>query len=65
MEHAEVQADAARDMVAAALDGDAAAAFGPPETREDLTGRARMVVARRSGTGAAPRESRIVKDWSA
>lgn len=46
MEHAEVQADAARAMVAA--DG-----FDSPQTREDLTGRPRMVVARRAGAGGA------------
>lgn len=49
MEHAEVQAAAARAMVAAARDADGRAAFGTPETRTDLTGRPRMVVARRLG----------------
>ncbi|MFE5294533.1 peptide chain release factor N(5)-glutamine methyltransferase [Isoptericola sp. NPDC056618] len=43
MEHAEVQAAAARAMVAGA------GGFGPASTRDDLTGRPRMVVARRSG----------------
>nr|BFF20649.1 hypothetical protein GCM10025730_41700 [Promicromonospora thailandica] len=47
MEHAEVQAEAARAMVAAALDPDGRPAFAEPETRKDLTGRPRMVVARR------------------
>lgn len=49
MEHAEVQAEAARDMVAAARDVDGRPVFGEPETRKDLTGRHRMVVARRLG----------------
>ncbi|MFD6139038.1 peptide chain release factor N(5)-glutamine methyltransferase [Promicromonospora sp. NPDC060271] len=49
MEHAEVQAEAARDMVAAARDADGRPVFGEPETRKDLTGRYRMVVARRLG----------------
>ncbi|MFE7406833.1 peptide chain release factor N(5)-glutamine methyltransferase [Isoptericola sp. NPDC057559] len=48
MEHAEVQAADARAMVAAA------GGFGPAETLDDLTGRPRMVVARRSGAGTAP-----------
>ncbi|GAB2466354.1 peptide chain release factor N(5)-glutamine methyltransferase [Promicromonospora xylanilytica] len=61
MEHAEVQAEAARAMVAAALDADGHPAFGEPETRADLTGRSRMVVARRRAS-AGPR---IVKDCSA
>lgn len=61
MEHAEVQAEAARAMVAAALDADGHPAFGEPETRADLTGRPRMVVARRRAS-AGPR---IVKDCSA
>ena len=43
MEHAEVQAAAARAMVADAE------GFGPAETLGDLTGRPRMVVARRLG----------------
>ncbi|MFB7799113.1 peptide chain release factor N(5)-glutamine methyltransferase [Isoptericola sp. NPDC056134] len=43
MEHAEVQAAAARAMVAGTT------GFGPASTREDLTGRPRMVVARRCG----------------
>lgn len=47
MEHAEVQAEAAREMVAAARDADGRPVFGEPETRKDLTGRPRMVVARR------------------
>jgi release factor glutamine methyltransferase len=47
MEHAEVQAEAARAMVAAVRDVDGRPAFGEPETRKDLTGRPRMVVARR------------------
>jgi release factor glutamine methyltransferase len=42
MEHAEVQADAARDLVRAT------GAFDDIRTRTDLTGRARMVVARRN-----------------
>lgn len=49
MEHAEVQAEAARDMVLAARDADGRPVFGEPETRKDLTGRHRMVVARRLG----------------
>ncbi|MCF4120175.1 peptide chain release factor N(5)-glutamine methyltransferase [Antribacter sp. KLBMP9083] len=55
MEHAEVQAAAARAMVdatpgpepVAAPDAAPGPAFTPAETREDLTGRPRMVVARR------------------
>jgi release factor glutamine methyltransferase len=47
MEHAEVQAEAARAMVAAARDAEGLPVFGEPETRKDLTGRPRMVVARR------------------
>ncbi|WP_285108322.1 peptide chain release factor N(5)-glutamine methyltransferase [Promicromonospora sp. MEB111] len=47
MEHAEVQAEAARAMVAAARDAEGRPVFGEPETRKDLTGRSRMVVARR------------------
>lgn len=47
MEHAEVQAEAARAMVAAARDAEGRPVFGEPETRKDLTGRPRMVVARR------------------
>ncbi|MGW8566830.1 peptide chain release factor N(5)-glutamine methyltransferase [Isoptericola sp. NPDC055881] len=47
MEHAEVQAAQARAMVAAVR------GFGPAETRDDLTGRPRMVVARRLGAGPA------------
>jgi release factor glutamine methyltransferase len=46
VEHAEVQADDARAMV------DATGAFEPAETRPDLTGRPRMVVARRGGRGS-------------
>ena len=42
MEHAEVQAEAAREMVVAT------GAFAEVETLEDLTGRPRMVVARRT-----------------
>ena len=54
VEHAEVQAAAARAMV------DATGAFDAAVTREDLTGRPRMVVARRS---AAPRGGRpVVED---
>ena len=49
MEHAEVQAQAARAMVAAARDAEGQPTFGEPETRTDLTGRPRMVVARRLG----------------
>jgi release factor glutamine methyltransferase len=52
MEHAEVQAEAAREMVAAALDVEGRPAFGEPETRMDLTGRPRMVVARRLASGS-------------
>ncbi len=48
MEHAEVQAGAARAMVAAT------GAFVDVRTVADLTGRDRMVVARRSGTVAGP-----------
>ena len=55
MEHAEVQAEAARAMVAAARDADGLPAFGDPETRKDLTGRPRMVVARRLGPERGPR----------
>jgi release factor glutamine methyltransferase len=57
MEHAEVQAEAARDMVVAARDADGRPVFGEPETRKDLTGRYRMVVARRLGPeqSAGPR----------
>ncbi|MFD6178663.1 MULTISPECIES: peptide chain release factor N(5)-glutamine methyltransferase [unclassified Isoptericola] len=67
MEHAEVQDADARAMVAAH------GGFGPAETRDDLTGRPRMVVARRSGTRAdggsdgpdARRAAgRTVTDWS-
>ncbi|WP_024287728.1 peptide chain release factor N(5)-glutamine methyltransferase [Cellulomonas sp. KRMCY2] len=43
MEHAEVQAEAVRELVRAG------GAFEQVETRQDLTGRDRMVVARRSG----------------
>jgi release factor glutamine methyltransferase len=53
MEHAEVQDDAARAMVDAAHEpgGPAGArAFEPAATRADLTGRPRMVVARRART---------------
>ena len=50
MEHAEVQAEAARTMVAAARDADGQPVFGVPETRKDLTGRPRMVVARRTAS---------------
>jgi len=46
LEHAEVQDCAARDMV------DRTRAFTPASTGHDLTGRARMVIARRSGLGA-------------
>lgn len=52
MEHAEVQAEAARAMVAAARDEDGHPVFGEPETRKDLTGRPRMVVARRLAPGS-------------
>jgi release factor glutamine methyltransferase len=45
MEHAEVQDAAARDAV------DATGAFAPAWTQADLTGRPRMVVARRVGPG--------------
>lgn len=44
MEHAEVQDRAAREMV------DATGLFDPAETVPDLTGRPRMVVARRNGS---------------
>ena len=46
VEHAEVQDGAARAMV------DRTGAFTPARTGVDLTGRARMVIARRSGVGA-------------
>ena len=46
LEHAEVQDGAARDMV------DRTGAFTAARTGVDLTGRARMVIARRSGVGA-------------
>ena len=46
LEHAEVQENAARDMV------DRTGAFTAARTGADLTGRARMVIARRSGVGA-------------
>ena len=46
LEHAEVQDGAARDMV------DRTGAFTAARTGADLTGRARMVIARRSGVGA-------------
>jgi release factor glutamine methyltransferase len=46
MEHAEVQAQAAREVV------DFTGAFGPARTQADLTGRPRMVVARRAGADA-------------
>ncbi|WP_157237313.1 peptide chain release factor N(5)-glutamine methyltransferase [Promicromonospora sukumoe] len=54
MEHAEVQAEAARAMVSAARDADGRPVFGEPETRKDLTGRPRMVVARRLGHQEGP-----------
>lgn len=54
MEHAEVQADAARAMVSAARDADERPTFEEPETRKDLTGRPRMVVARRLGHQQTP-----------
>lgn len=57
MEHAEVQAEAARDMVAAARDADGRPVFGEPETRKDLTGRHRMVVARRLAPERGPERS--------
>ncbi|GAA2727191.1 peptide chain release factor N(5)-glutamine methyltransferase [Cellulomonas aerilata] len=47
MEHAEVQAVAAREVV------DATGAFTPAWTEPDLTGRPRMVVARRAGSAPA------------
>ncbi len=53
MEHAEVQAAVARAAVTAI------GAFGPAETRPDLAGRPRMVVARRCGAGG----DAAVKDW--
>ncbi|MGE9351211.1 peptide chain release factor N(5)-glutamine methyltransferase [Isoptericola variabilis] len=58
MEHAEVQAAAARAMVAGTTVGTVVgtgvgtAGFGPATTREDLAGRPRMVVARRAATAA-------------
>ncbi|GAA1990104.1 peptide chain release factor N(5)-glutamine methyltransferase [Isoptericola halotolerans] len=54
MEHAEVQAEAARSMVAAA-------GFAEVRTRQDLTGRPRMVVGR--APGRAPGDVRTVTDW--
>jgi release factor glutamine methyltransferase len=54
MEHAEVQAEAARAMVSAARDAGGRPVFGEPETRKDLTGRPRMVVARRLGHQTGP-----------
>ncbi|WP_298459563.1 peptide chain release factor N(5)-glutamine methyltransferase [uncultured Cellulomonas sp.] len=48
MEHAEVQAAGARAIV------DATGAFGPARTEDDLTGRPRMVVARRAPHAASP-----------
>ncbi|MCK9795788.1 peptide chain release factor N(5)-glutamine methyltransferase [Isoptericola sp. 4D.3] len=56
MEHAEVQAAAARAMVAAAGGFDAA------DTRDDLTGRPRMVVARRSAGAGTPAGGRANRD---
>lgn len=61
MEHAEVQAAAARAMVAER------GGFEPAETRDDLAGRPRMVVARRSATDAGapdvrPAAGRTVTD---
>jgi release factor glutamine methyltransferase len=47
MEHAEVQDAAARAMVAETTTATGAPAFTAPETRADLAGRPRMVVARR------------------
>ncbi|WP_402466558.1 peptide chain release factor N(5)-glutamine methyltransferase [Isoptericola aurantiacus] len=55
MEHAEVQAAAARDLVRAH-------GFEEAVTRPDLAGRPRMVVARR--TGGAPGAPRTVTDWA-
>lgn len=52
MEHAEVQAAAARALVLAVRAGDAAA-FAEVHTAADLTGRDRMVVARRTPAGGA------------
>jgi release factor glutamine methyltransferase len=53
MEHAEVQAAAARAMVADALvPGTTCAAFGEVATRADLAGRPRMVVGRRTAERA-------------
>jgi len=60
MEHAEVQDAAARRMVDAVRDG-AGLAFAPAETRPDLAGRPRMVVARRRPE--APAASPAVPDW--
>lgn len=52
MEHAEVQAAAARALVLAVRAGDAPA-FADVRTAQDLSGRDRMVVARRSPAGGA------------
>lgn len=52
MEHAEVQAAAARALVLAVRAGDAPA-FADVRTAQDLTGRDRMVVARRTPAGGA------------
>lgn len=56
MEHAEVQAAPARAMVAEA------GWFADVVTRQDLTGRDRMVVARRTGLRAGPPRAHDVKD---
>ncbi|WP_149202645.1 peptide chain release factor N(5)-glutamine methyltransferase [Actinotalea subterranea] len=58
MEHAEVQAPAVRRLVAEVVRDDGTPAFTDVATRTDLTGRDRMVVARR----AAPSGSPVVKD---
>lgn len=60
MEHAEVQDAAARSMVDAVRDGEGPA-FGPAETRPDLAGRPRMVVARRLGDASSVPPD--VPDW--
>lgn len=48
MEHAEVQADAVRDLV------ESTGVFGEIRTATDLTGRPRMVVARKTGMATRP-----------
>lgn len=54
MEHAEVQDAAARTLVAGTAGAEGGPAFADVVTRPDLTGRPRMVVARRTGPGRLP-----------